>query len=113
MYEAYGYGADSRPSNLHSNRAKDKNSNFISFNAERRFSENCLLQIDRNEDGSVAYCLIPIDLTMENERVLEHGLPKIASTEVAEQIAEHMTAYSALYGTKLTYDKKSGLIRVA
>ena len=46
---------------------------------------------------------------MENERVLEHGLPKIASTEVAE----HMTAYSALYGTKLTYDKKSGLIRVA
>lgn len=50
---------------------------------------------------------------MENERVLEHGLSKIASTEVAEQIAEHMTAYSALYGTKLTYDKKSGLIRVA
>ena len=24
MYEAYGYGADSRPSDLHSNRAKDK-----------------------------------------------------------------------------------------
>lgn len=97
MYEAYGYGADSRPSDLHSNRAKDKNSNFISFNAERRFSENCLLQIDRNEDGSVAYGLIPIDLTIE----------------VAEQIAEHMTAYSAPYGTKLTYDKESGLIRIA
>lgn len=64
MYEAYGYGADSRPSDLHSNRAKDKNGNFIGFNAERRFSENCLLQIDRNEDGSVAYGLIPIDLTM-------------------------------------------------
>mgnify|MGYP000551992918 CR=1 FL=1 len=77
MYEAYGYGADSRPSDLHSNRAKDKNGNFIGFNAERRFSENCLLQIDRNEDGSVAYGLIPIDLTMENERVLERGLPKI------------------------------------
>ena len=42
---------------------------------------------------------------MENERVLERGLPKIASTEVVEQIAEHMTAYSAPYGTKLTYDK--------
>ena len=97
MYEAYGYGADSRPSNLHSNRAKDKNSNFISFNAERRFSENCLLQIDRNEDCSVAYGLIPIDLTIE----------------VVEQIAEHMTAYSAPYGTKLTYDKESGLIRIA
>lgn len=112
MYEAYGYGADSRPSDLHSNRAKDKNGNFIGFNAERRFSENCLLQIDRNEDGSVAYGLIPIDLTMENERVLERGLPKIASTEVAEQIAEHMTAYSAPYGTKLTYDRESGLIRI-
>ena len=112
MYEAYGYGTDSRPSDLHSNRAKDKNGNFIGFNAERRFSENCLLQIDRNEDGSVAYGLIPIDLTMENERVLERGLPKIASTEVAEQIAEHMTAYSAPYGTKLTYDRESGLIRI-
>lgn len=113
MYEAYDYGADSRPSDLHSNRAKDKNGNFIGFNAERRFPENCLLQIDRNEEGSVAYGLIPIDLTMENERVLERGLPKIASTEVAEQIAEHMTAYSAPYGTKLTYDKESGLIRIA
>ena len=113
MYEAYGYGADSRPSDLHSNRAKDKNGNFIGFSAERRFSENCLLQIDRNEDGSVAYGLIPIDLTMENERVQERGLPKIASTEVAAQIAEHMTDYSAPYGTKLTYDKESGLIRIA
>ena len=113
MYEAYGYGADSRPSDLHSNRAKDKNGSFIGFNAEHRFSENCLLQIDRNEDGSVTYGLIPIDLTMENERALERGLPKIASIEVAELIIEHMTAYSALYGTKLTYDKESGLICIA
>lgn len=112
MYEAYGYGADSRPSDLHSNRAKDKNGNFIGFNAERRFSENCLLQIERDEDGSVTYGLIPIDLTMENERVLERGLPKIASAEVDGQIAEHITAYSAPYGTKLTYDKESGLIRI-
>ena len=67
---------------------------------------------EKNEDGSVAYGLIPIDLTMENERVLERGLPKIASTEVAEQIAEHMTTYSAPYGMKLTYDKESGLIRI-
>lgn len=52
---------------------------------------------EKNEDGSVAYGLIPIDLT----------------TEVAEQIAEHMTAYSTPYGTKLTYDKESGLIRIA
>ncbi len=50
---------------------------------------------------------------MENERALERGLPKIASIEVAELIIEHMTAYSALYGTKLTYDKESGLICIA
>lgn len=112
MYEAYGYGPDSRPSDLHSNRAKDKNGNFIGFNAERRFSENCLLQIDRDEDGTVTYGLIPIDLTMENERVLERGLPKIASDEAAEQIAQHMTEYSAPYGTKLAYDKESGFIRI-
>ena len=112
MYEAYGYGPDSRPSDLHSNRAKDKNGNFIGFNAERRFSENCLLQIDRDEDGNVTYGLIPIDLTMENERVLSRGLPRIASDEVAEQIAQHMTEYSASYGVKLAYDKQSGFIRI-
>ena len=41
MYESYGYSVDSRPSDLHSNRAKDSKGNFIGFNAERRFSENC------------------------------------------------------------------------
>ena len=45
--------------------------------------------------------------------MLERGLPKIASTEVAEQIAEHMTTYSAPYGMKPTYDKESVLIRIA
>lgn len=54
MYESYGYSIDSRPSDLHANRAKDRDGNFIGFNAERRFSENCLVQFDL-EDGELSF----------------------------------------------------------
>lgn len=111
MYESYGYDVDSRPSDLHSNRAKDKNGNFIGFNAERRFSENCLLQIDQTEKG-ISFGLLPIDLCMEADRVLDRGLPRIASPKVARMIAANLTAYSEPYGTKLVYDETDGLIHI-
>ena len=111
MYESYGYDVNSRPSDLHSNRAKDKDGNFIGFNAERRFSENCLLQIDQTEKG-VSFGLLPIDLCMAADRILDRGLPKIASPEAARTIAANMTAYSKPYGTKLVYDETDGLIHI-
>lgn len=111
MYESYGYDANSRPSDLHANRAKDKDGNFIGFNAERRFSENCLLQIERTETGN-SFTLLPIDLCMASERVLDRGLPKIASPETARTIAANLTAYSEPYGTKLIYDEADGLIHI-
>ncbi len=109
MYEAYGYGVDSRPSDLHTNRAKDVNGNFIGFNAERRFSENCLLQLDY-EDGKLTWGLLPIDLHMDDPRPLSRGLPRIAPAENARKIAEHLTEYSVPYGTKLVYQEADGLI---
>ena len=111
MYESYGYDVNSRPSDLHSNRAKDKDGNFIGFNAERRFSENCLLQIDKTEDG-ISFALLPIDLRMAAERPLDRGLPEIAAPEAARTIAANMTAYSEPYGTKLVYDEADGLIHI-
>ena len=111
MYESYGYGIDSRPSDLHANRAKDKDGNFIGFNADRRFSENCMVQFDVTE-GEISFCLIPLDLGMDRENPLHRGLPRIASPEVAEKIAREMTRRSARYGTRLQYDADSGVIRV-
>lgn len=112
MYEAYGYAVDSRPSDLHTHRAKDKDGNFIGFNAERRFSENCLLQIDMDENGKFTYGLLPIDLCMNSEKPLHRGLPRVADTKTAHEIAEHMTEYSVAYGTKLEYDEKDGMIHI-
>ncbi|MGN0204668.1 MAG: CapA family protein [Coprococcus sp.] len=111
MYESYGYDADCRPSDLHANRAKNKDGDFIGFNAERRFSENVLLQIDQ-VDGRMSYALMPIDLCMEAERPLSRGIPQIASPAVARKIAADMTDYSQPYGTELFYDEKDGMIHI-
>ena len=104
MYESYGYSIDSRPSDLHANRAKDRDGNFIGFNAERRFSENCLVQFDL-EDGELSFSLIPVDLGMDRENPLQRGLPYPASPGAARQIAENLTKYSERYGTEFVYDE--------
>ncbi len=109
MYESYGYSIDSRPSDLHSNRAKDSEGNFIGFNAERRFSENCLVQFDL-ENGELSFSLIPLDLGMDRENPLQRGLPYPASAETARQIAENLTEYSRRYGTEFVYDEKKDRI---
>ena len=109
MYESYGYSIDSRPSDLHSNRAKDSEGNFIGFNAERRFSENCLVQFDL-ENGELSFSLIPLDLGMDRENPLQRGLPYPASAETARQIAENLTGYSRRYGTEFVYDEKKDRI---
>ncbi len=111
MYESYGYDIDSRPSDLHSGRAKDSEGNFIGFNADRRFSENCMVQFDL-EDGKLSFSLIPLDLGMDRENPLHRGLPEIASTETGKKIAAELTRKSACYGTRLRYDEESGEIRV-
>lgn len=111
MYESYGYDADSRPSDLHANRAKGPDGTLIGFNAERRFSENCLLQICR-EGERFSFGLLPIDLHMEDEKPLQRGLPRIADPETARAIAKNLTCYSAPYGTKLEYREADGLIHI-
>ena len=111
MYESYGYDIDSRPSDLHSGRAKDSEGNFIGFNADRRFSENCMVQFDL-EDGKLSFSLIPLDLGMDRENPLHRGLPEIASTETGKKIAAELTRKSTCYGTRLRYDEESGEIRV-
>ncbi|MDH2926009.1 CapA family protein [Lonepinella koalarum] len=109
MYESYGFSPNSRPSELHTRRAKDIHGNFIGFNAERRFSENCLLQLDF-ENGQLTWSLLPIDLQLNASRTLDRGIPKTVSHTIGHEIAQNLTKYSLHYNTKLVYDENDGYI---
>lgn len=111
MYESYGYAPESRPSDLHGNRAKDKDGNFIGFASERRFSENAMAIIDKTEEG-LSWKLVPLDLHLDGEIPLKRGLPVLAEPEVARKMAAHLQKISEKYGTKFTYDETDGTIRV-
>ncbi len=111
MYEDYGCPADSYPSDLHGKRAKDQNGNFIGFNGERRFSENCIAILDY-VDGKLGFKLKPIDLRMNSERVLDRGIPVVASQEAGKEIAAYLTKASKAYGTKFHYNGEDGYIYI-
>ena len=113
MYRSYGYDpADSRPSLLHRNRAKDKDGNFIGFSSQRRFSQNAYVIFDADELGNFTWKMIPLDLGMDREIPLRRGIPAIADPEEAQRICDHLNDISAGYGTKLVYDKEEGCIRL-
>jgi len=112
MYEAYGYGTNAVPSDLHGNRAKDAEGNFIGFASERRFSENILVIFDVDEDDSYKYQIMPLDLDMRRDNPLKRGLPVVANAEAGKAITARLEKISAKYGTKFSYDEASGLIDV-
>lgn len=111
MYESYHYPPDSRPSDLHCNRAKDAAGNFIGFNAERRFSENFMVAFDL-EKGELRYRLIPLDLGLDRERPLSRGLPELACPATAQHLTDYLTEVSRRYGTAFAYDAATGTILV-
>lgn len=108
MYEFYGYDNTARPSDLHSNRAKDKDGNFIGFNAERRFSKNIAVILDY-EQGQIRYRLLPLDLHLNDDKPLHRGLPTIATPNVGREIADDLCRISNDL-VAFEYDKSSGLI---
>jgi poly-gamma-glutamate synthesis protein (capsule biosynthesis protein) len=111
MYESYGYTPDSRPSDLHGNRAKDKDGNFIGFSAERRFSENAMVVFDQAGD-ELQWKLVPLDLGLDREKPLQRGLPVIASDDVARNITGNLNEISRRYGTEFEYHPEDRSIRI-
>ncbi|WP_455811319.1 CapA family protein [Pseudomonas graminis] len=109
MYEAYGHPANARPSDLHRARAKNQAGEFTGFNAEDRFSQNAVAVFD-TENGQTQVRLLPLDLGMNRERVLDRGLPQIVSHQQGHEIAALLTRLSARYGTQLRYQESDGLI---
>ena len=110
MYESYGYAPDSRPSDLHGNRAKDKDGNFIGFASERRFSENAMAIIDKTEE-ELSWKLVPLDLHLDGDstQARPSGSCRAGSSR---KMAAHLQKISEKYGTKFTYDETDGTIRV-
>lgn len=95
MYEAYGYPANSKPSTLHANRAKDPSGNWQGFNAEARFSQSVLIRFDLNADqGTFDYDLVPIDLQLTHERPSKRGRPKLADLATVAAIQKRVSKIS-------------------
>lgn len=111
MYETYGYDREALPSDLHGGRAKDHDGNFIGFNADPKHSKNCLALLDW-QNGELAFQLLPVDLGLNRERVLERGLPVLASPEVGREIAQDLTEASRKYGTRFAYREEDGTISI-
>uniref|UniRef100_UPI003F644F18 CapA family protein n=1 Tax=Erwinia sp. V71 TaxID=3369424 RepID=UPI003F644F18 len=109
MYEAYGHPVNARPSDLHRARAKNSAGEFIGFNAEARFSQNALAIFDLQE-GQLACQILPLDLGMDRERVLDRGLPQSVTHQQGEEIAALLTRLSQRYGTQFSYNQENGLI---
>lgn len=112
MFEAYGYGPDALPSDLHRNRIKDQKGRFIGFGSERRFSQNVYIRFDIGADHTFSYQLVPLDLDMTRDNPLKRGWPEIATAEEGKRITERLQAISKAYGTQFHYNEKSGTISV-
>ncbi|MEE3662011.1 CapA family protein [Brenneria sp. g21c3] len=111
MYAAYGHDLDARPSDLHRARSINSAGQFVGFNAESRFSKNCLALMDY-QSGALRFELLPIDLGLNRERSLDRGLPVIASAELGHEIAADLTRLSGRYGTQLHYNEATGTITI-
>lgn len=112
MYEAYGYGPDAVPSDLHSNRIKDKDGNFIGFGSERKFSLNFLVDFSIQEKGKFTYEIRPLDLDTRRDNPLKRGIPVVGDSKAAREVLERLETTSKKYGTQFVYDEKKGVIRV-
>ncbi|ODV83389.1 hypothetical protein CANARDRAFT_9626 [[Candida] arabinofermentans NRRL YB-2248] len=113
MYEVYNLPPDSRPSDLHRGRANDpETGKFTGFNSHPRFSRNCLAIFD-DSTGVMEVKLLPIDLDLTRENRMQRGVPYLVPAKVGHEIAEYLTDISTEWGTKLTYNEKTGYIDIA
>ena len=111
MYEAYGFGRDALPSDLHMSRIHDEHGRKQGFYAEARFTRSAIAICDI-DGGSVKARLLPVDLDLSRPRPFDRGLPAIASRQEGQAIAADLARMSAVYGTAVRYDESSGLIDV-
>ena len=94
-----------KPSQLHRQRAMDDNGNFIGFNANPKFSQNIILEVDVDENHDAKIHVIPIDLGLTNENPVKRGLPSIPNAESASLLLERLNQLSRPLHTQFSYDE--------
>jgi poly-gamma-glutamate capsule biosynthesis protein CapA/YwtB (metallophosphatase superfamily) len=109
MYEAYGFGPDSLPSDLHMSRIHDEQGRKHGFYAGPRFSRS-VVAVCEFGNGAPGVRLTPLDLDLSRARPADRGLPAIATAEEGRAIAEDLARMSACYGTRIVYDSARGQI---
>ncbi len=112
MYEAYGFGPDTLPSQLHMSRAANASGEPLGFYSDARFSKSCIAICDFEEEN-VNVKLVAIDLGFNRKRRSERGLPALAKPDLAREIAADMARMSEPYGTRITYNEEDGTISVS
>ena len=105
MYAEYGLDEHAKPSQLHRQRAMDDNGNFIGFNADSKFSQNIILEVDVDENNDAKIHVIPIDLGLTNENPVKRGLPSIPNAESASLLLERLNQLSRPLHTQFSYDE--------
>ena len=111
MYEGFGFGVDTLPSQMHMSRVRDKDGRHIGFYADPKFSLGCVAVCDFGADD-VKVKLVPLDLDLRRARPAERGLPACASPELGREIARQMGRLSEFWGTRIEYDAADGTIAV-
>lgn len=91
MYQAYGYAPNALPSDLHSNRVKNKDGEFIGFYSDKVFDENFLVELDL--DKTISYRILPYSLNLRADQISKRGLP-ILSEGVDESILSRLNSIS-------------------
>ena len=105
MYAEYGLDEHAKPSQLHRQRAMDDNGNFIGFNADSKFSQNIILEVDVDETHDAKIHVIPVDLGLTDENPVKRGLPSIPDAESAALLLERLNKVSRPLHTQFSYDE--------
>ncbi|WP_258088834.1 hypothetical protein [Weissella fangxianensis] len=107
MYAEYGLDEHAKPSQLHRQRAMDDNGHFIGFNADPKFSQNIILEVDVDENHDAKIHVIPIDLGLTDGNPVKRGLPSIPGAESAALLLERLNKVSQPLHTHFSYDEST------
>lgn len=110
MNAEYGHNEHALPSVLHSHRAKE-NGEWVGFNARKMFNDGLLIKL-LLEDDHLKFKALPIDLRLQDDRILNHGIPVLANQNISKRIFERLNNISAGFNTKISFDYSTTELRI-
>lgn len=105
MNAEYGHNENALPSVLHSHRAKE-NGEWVGFNSRTMFNDGLLIGV-MFDDNQIKFKALPIDLRLQDKRILNHGIPVSANREISDRILKRLNEDSFEFNTKVSYDYSS------